>query len=116
MDMSMAIDPSTLYNSEYYKTTAQTSELQNKLTSSALSNASDDELLNVCKEFEAYFVEQIFKGMVKMLPEKEKKSANEVEMFGDMLYQDMALKATKHTDFGIAQKLYEQMKRNYGLD
>lgn len=114
--MSMAIDPSTLYNSEYYKSSVQTSELQNKLNSSDLSNASDDELLNVCKEFEAYFVEQIFKGMEKMLPEKEESSTNEVEMFSDMLYQDMASKATERTDFGIAQKLYEQMKRNYGLD
>lgn len=114
--MSMAIDPSTLYDSEYYKTSTQSSKLQEKLNSSDFSNASDDELLDVCKEFEAYFVEQIFKGMEKMVPQQEESSTNEVEMFSDMMYQDIASKATEHTDFGIAQKLYEQMKRNYGLD
>ena len=114
--MGMTIDPSTLYNSEYYKTSTQASQLQEKLNSSDFSNASDDELLSVCKEFESYFVEQIFKGMEKMIPQDEKSSTNEVEMFSDMMYQDFASKATKHTDFGIAQKLYEQMKRNYGLD
>lgn len=113
----MTVDASTLYNSEYYKSSASTSELESKLNSKDMSNASDDELLEVCKEFEAYFVEQIFKGMEKMIPsDDEESSNNEVEMFSDLMYQDIAKSATEKTDFGIAQKLYEQMKRNYNLD
>ena len=46
--------------------------------------------MDVCKEFEAYFVEQIFKGMEKMVPESEESSNNEVEMFSDLAYQEMA--------------------------
>lgn len=114
--MAMSIDPSTLYTSDYYKTSSEVSELETKLNSADLSSASDDELMDVCKEFEAYFVEQIFKGMEKMVPKSEETSTNEVEMFGDMAYQEMASNATKQTDFGIARKLYEQMKRNYGLE
>lgn len=115
--MSMAIDPSAIYTSDYYKSTTQTSELENKLNSADMSKADEEELLEVCKEFEAYFVEQIFKGMEKMVPKNEESNSNnEVEMFGDMMYQEMAKEATDQTDFGIAQKLYEQMKRNYGLD
>ena len=113
--MAMSIDASTLYNSDYYKTSSATSELESKLNNSDLSSADEDELMDVCKEFEAYFVEQIFKGMEKMVPESEESSNNEVEMFSDLAYQEMAKSATKQTDFGIAQKLFEQMKRNYNL-
>lgn len=114
--MGMSLDPTALYNSNYYKTSNSASELETKLNSSDLASKSDDELMKVCKEFESYFLEQIFKGMEKMIPKTEKKASNEVEMFSDLAYQEMASKATKQTDFGIAQKLYEQMKRNYGLD
>lgn len=72
--MAMSIDASTLYNSDYYKTSSATSELESKLNSSDLSSADEDELMDVCKEFEAYFVEQIFKGMEKMVPESEESS------------------------------------------
>lgn len=114
--MSMSLDAAALYNANQYTTSSTTSELENKLKGSELSSASDDELMEVCKEFESYFLEQIFKGMEKMIPKTEKTANNEVEMFSDLAYQEMAEKATKQTDFGIAQKLYEQMKRNYGLD
>lgn len=115
--MSMALDPSAIYTSNYYQSSNRTSELEGKLNSSDLSKADDDELLEVCKEFEAYFVEQIFKGMEKMVPkDKETSSSKEVEMFSDKMYQKLAKDTTEHTDFGIAKKLYEQMKRNYGLN
>lgn len=114
--MSMTLDPTALYNINYNKTSSEASKLEDKINNSDLSSASDDELMSVCKEFESYFLEQIFKGMEKMIPKTEKSSNNEVEMFSDMAYQDIAAKATEKTDFGIAQKLYEQMKRNYGLD
>ena len=38
------------------------------------TDASDDELMDVCKQFEAYFLEQIFKGMMKTVPESESAS------------------------------------------
>lgn len=113
----MDIAASTLYNTDYYKSSTHTSELENKLKGEDFTNADSEKLLDVCKEFEAYFVEQLFKGMEKMIPEgDEKKENNEVEMFGDMMYQEMAKSATKRQDFGIAKQLYEQMKRNYGIE
>ena len=36
-----------------------------------LSSASDDELMDVCKEFEAYFVEQVMKEVEKTIPDDE---------------------------------------------
>lgn len=113
--MAMSFDASSLYTSDYYKTTTETAQMESKLKTGKLEESSEDELLNVCKEFESYFVEQMFKAMEKMVP-KEESGTNEVEMFSDLMYQEMASSATKQQDYGIAQKLYEQMKRNYGLE
>ena len=43
--------------------------LKAKLNNS--SNATDDELMEVCKEFEAYFTEQVYKEMLKTVPKHE---------------------------------------------
>ena len=56
--------------------------------------------------------------MQKMVPENEESSSSDyMEYFGDTLVQEYAKSATNQGDgFGIANMLYEQMKRNYGLD
>ena len=56
MDYSTSI--STSYADTYDKTSSQ---LSDKLTSTDFSQASDDELMSVCKDFESYFVEQMLK-------------------------------------------------------
>ena len=61
MDYSTSI--STSYADTYDKTSSQ---LSDKLTSTDFSQASDDELMSVCKDFESYFVEQMLKSMQKM--------------------------------------------------
>ena len=93
------------------------SNLEDKL-SSDLSTSTEDELMDACKEFEAYFVEQMFKAMERMIPEREDESSttkNTMDYFGDMLTQEYAKTATEGEGLGIAQMLYEQMKRNYDL-
>lgn len=95
------------------------SELKNNLNNTDYSNASDEELMEACKTFESYFIEQAFKGMEKMIPKSEDSilSNDYVEMFKDTLYQEYADSATERGDgIGIAKMLYEQMKRNYNND
>jgi peptidoglycan hydrolase FlgJ len=60
MDYSTSI--STSYADTYDKTSSQ---LSDKLASTDFSQASDDELMSVCKDFESYFVEQMLKSMQK---------------------------------------------------
>jgi flagellar protein FlgJ len=72
---------------------------------------TDEELMEVCKSFEAYFFEQAMKGMEKTIPTEGKKNPY-LEQFGDMLYQEYAKSATKNQGLGMAQMLYESMKRN----
>lgn len=73
--------------------------------------ATDEELMEVCKSFEAYMFEQVMKEMKKTVPEQEDKNPY-LEQFGDMLYQEYAKDATENQGLGIAQMLYEAMKRN----
>lgn len=91
-------------------TSASANKLESKLTDN-LDNASDKELMDVCKNFEAYFVEQMFKEMKKTVPAGEDESPY-VSYFGDMLYGEYADSVVETGGMGIAQMLYESMKRN----
>ena len=82
------------------------------------SQASDEELLDVCKQFEAYFMEQVFKQMEKTIIKDESSSGQTtalVDYFKDSALQELTNTAADTQGLGIAQMLYEQMKRNYDL-
>ena len=119
------MDISSNYNMTSYldqltentKSADRTSKVQSGL-SNLSSTSTKEELEEAAKTFEAYFVEQTFKAMQKMVPEDEDGTSSDyMDYFGDTLIQEYAKSATEQGDgFGIAKMLYEQMKRNYGLD
>ena len=88
-------------------------KLKAKLNSS--SNATDDELMAVCKEFEAYFTEQVYKEMLKPIPQREgEKNSALVDYLKDMTVSEIAKESIDDGNgIGLAQSLYEQMRRNY---
>ena len=98
---------------------ASAAKLEGKLQTS-YENASDEELMDACKQFEAYFLEQMFKAMQKMVPESEENVSASTKQLKDyykeQMTQSYAEQASEEGSFGIAQVLYEQMKRNYGLE
>lgn len=97
---------------------AQTSKIKDTV-SKDYSKATDDELLDVCKQFEAYFMEQVFKQMEKTIIRDEKSSGSStalVDYFKDSALQELTAQSTETQGLGIAQMLYEQMKRNYNLE
>ncbi|MBD5500175.1 MAG: hypothetical protein HDR10_03065 [Lachnospiraceae bacterium] len=104
-----------------YLTSQSTSanKLKDTLGNKDYSTAGDDELLEACKQFESYFLEQVFKEMQKTvdcLKDEESSSSNSlVDYFKDTTLQELAATSTETQGLGIAQMLYEQMKRNYGL-
>lgn len=126
-------------NSMYTNNSIDTSSsaLQDKLNNSDLSKATDDELMEVCKDFEAYFVEQMMKAMVKMskvdgetdddnmysslfgLSEDSGSYMNTMaNYFGGNMVTELSKTITEAQGgegLGIAQMLYEQMKRNYSI-
>lgn len=109
----------SMYNDIYASASDKSaSKLQDKLDAD-YSKATDDELMDVCKEFEAYFLEQMFKEMVKTIPGEEENSGSTATMmdyYKDQMIQNIATESTEQNSLGLAQMLYEQMRRNYGLD
>ncbi|MDD6572842.1 MAG: rod-binding protein [Thermoflexaceae bacterium] len=116
--MSISID-NALNTLNTYQTTDTAADKLSDTLSKDLSVATDDELMGVCKEFESYFLEQVFKSMQKMVPEHEYESSSSktmMEYYQDELMTQYAKTATeKGEGLGLAQMLYEQMKRNYEL-
>ncbi|MDO4512752.1 MAG: rod-binding protein [Lachnospiraceae bacterium] len=103
---------------DYAKTQASTNASKVKDTAAKdYSQASDEELLGACKEFEAYLLEQVFKEMTKTTSFVDKDSAygNLIDFFGDNVIQEMCKQSTQSQGLGIAEQLYEQMKRNYQI-
>lgn len=109
--MSVSIGTDSLFNTT--ASTMNTSSTTNKLDSklkSDLDKSTDEELMDVCKSFESYFVEQVFKEMKKTVPATEEENEY-ISSFGDMLYEEYAENITDSGDLGIAQMLFESMKR-----
>lgn len=82
------------------------------------SSASADELKKVCREFESYFMEQVYKEMFKTIGSegnKDSSMSSLVDYFKDGVIQSVAAQTTEQTGGPLAQQLYEQMKRNYGI-
>lgn len=96
-------------------------KLKENIDATDYAKATEDELLDACKQFEAYFLEQVFKEMQKTVDcfksEEESSSSNAmVDYFKDGAVQELAATSTETQGLGLAQMLYEQMKRNYGLE
>lgn len=111
----MSIDSLASYNntiSELNKQNTQATQLKDKLSNTNASKASDDELMEVCKDFESYLIEQVFKSMkTSMVPESEDDNNEYMQYFGDTIYQEYAKNMSETGELGIAQMLYESMKR-----
>ena len=95
------------------------SSLQNKLENSSES-VDEKELMDACKEFEAYFMEQVFNSMLettKVFSDEDENgyATKMVDYFKDFAVQELCDKVTDGSGLGLANTLFEQMKRNYGI-
>ena len=109
---------------------SSTDALENKLNSAAVKDAgqtqeaAEAELLEACKQFEAYLWEQVLKGMektAKMFSDDEDEegyAGNMVGVFQDTFVQEMASQVTSESQGAnsLAQTLFEQMKRTYSVE
>ncbi|MDE5825602.1 MAG: rod-binding protein [Lachnospiraceae bacterium] len=93
--------------------------LQSKLTNGS-AVTDEEKLKEACKEFESYFVEQVFNAMMETTKvfsdDKEDGYATKmVDYFKDFAVQELCDNVTDGDGLGLANILYEQMKRNYGI-
>lgn len=110
------MDINSLYNN-YFDTSvsaANTNALENAANKD-MTKSSDDELMDVCKQFESYFIEQVMKEMIKTVPNSDQ-SNQLVDYFKDLTIQDLSSQVQKQSGLGLAQTMYEQLKRNYNID
>ena len=109
MSISIGSDSQYLLSNNVVNSKAKTENLEATLNN---SSATDEELMAACKNFESYLMEQVFKGMQKTVPKSEEKENPYLAQFGDRLYEEYAEDATENEGLGLAQVLYESMKRN----
>lgn len=111
---------SSLYTDYLQNQNTAETKLKETINGTDYTQASDDELLAACKQFEAYFLEQVFKEMQKTVDcfksDSSISTSNQlVDYFKDDAIQELAATSTELQGLGLAQTLYEQMKRNYNL-
>lgn len=114
--MSLSVDGLSSYYLDTMSGAAgsdKTQKLEQTLTNTDLSTAEDEELLEACKSFETYFVEQVFKEMKKTVHSSDDEGEY-MQYFGDMMTEQYAQAVTDSGELGIAQILYDSMKRNMG--
>ena len=94
--------------------------LKSSLTTDNLDGKTDKELMDACKEFEAYFLEQVFKGMEKTVMKADNSFSSSsdtlVDFYKDEMYKKLAKQTTDNQSIGLAQQMYNQLKRNYSID
>ncbi len=89
--------------------------------SSTSSTSTDEELMDACKQFEAYLLEQVFKEMQKSVDALkdestvDKSTSTLVDYFKGQTLTKITQDATETQGLGLAQMLYENMKNNYGI-
>lgn len=87
--------------------------LQDELAN--LKNKDDAALMKACKEFEAIFVQMMFKEMYKTIPEDgiiEKDSGSKI--FEEMYIEEISKEIVEGDQgFGLADMMYEQFKKGY---
>ena len=111
--MAISIGGDSLYlQSMQNASAAKTEKLSSSLSSIEKGTATDEELMAACKEFETYLVEQVIKNTKSAMLDDEDSQGEYMKMFGDKLNQSYAEMITETADLGIAQMLYESMKRN----
>ncbi len=116
MDMSIDNYLNSL-SDVYHSNAASSTRLKDRISSEDYSSATDEELMEVCKEFEAYFLEQVFKGMENMIPKSEEDSSTSrlTDYFKESAIQQLASDTTQTQSIGLAKTLYESMKRQYHI-
>ena len=121
-NMSMSIDSmaSMLNTTNTDATTNYNANALKKSLNGVSSDTSADELMQVCKDFESYFVEEVIKEVKKnLLPDDEEKDASLSTMTDytmDFAVEKIADELIDQVGGNFTQSLYEQMKRNYNID
>ena len=82
------------------------------------SESTEEELMEVLKDFESYFIEQIIKKMKDTFTDEDEESSvasQYTDTFMDYAIEDVADILLEEVGGSMTQQLFEQMKRNYNI-
>ena len=118
--MSMVIDSITsmLNQGTSTNSTQKTDSLKNSV-SGLSSNSTEEELKEVLKDFESYFLEEMIKKVKETFSHEDEEEDSTMSQYSDM-FMDTAIEEIADVLLdeiggGMTQQLYEQMKRNYNI-
>ena len=92
---------------------ASAEAVKNKVQSTS-AKSSDDELWAACKSFEAYLIERVMTKTKEAIIPSDENENKYLTMFKGKLYEEYANQIAENGELGIAQQLYEAMRRDYG--
>ena len=94
-------------------TASQDSEASfKKMLEDAMKTDDDEALQSACKEFEAYYIQQLFTQMRKTIPDGGMfTESNERNIYEDMLYEEHAKNLSQGKGIGIADVMYRQLSK-----
>lgn len=107
----------TDYQSYLKQSSAATAKMD-QIKNTDYKNATDEELMDACKQFEEYFVEMTLKEVFKtvdlfgMGESTSSAMSTSKDLMKDSIVQKFAEQITEESNLGLAQQLYESMKRN----
>lgn len=118
--MSISLDASML-NMTNTANNLNADKVQSTI-SSVNKGSTEDELMEVCKDFSSYFIEEVLKEVKENMTlededEDEDASLSTLTDFHmDSVIEDISDTMLDQAGNSFVQQLYEQMKRNYGLE
>lgn len=108
--------------SAYLSSSSAAADKMNNIKRTDYTNATDDELMDACKQFEQYLVEMVMDEVMDTVDifgtgePSSSSMASSQDLMKDSMVQTMSKQLTEGANLGIAQELYESMKRNYGTE
>lgn len=87
---------------------------------SVSSNKTEEELLEVCKDFASYFIEEVLKEVKENMTMEDEDTDSTMQSLTDYhmdsVIEDISDQLLDQSGNSYIQQLYEQMKRNYNID
>ena len=96
---------------------SKTDNLKNSVNGLS-SSSTEEELKEVLRDFESYFLEQMIKKMKDTFTNKDEESSmasQYTDTFMDYAIEEVADKLLDEIGGNMTQQLFEQMKRNYNI-
>lgn len=109
--MSSVFDTSSLYSAYGQSVSNVTSSSLQSTLGNVGKTSSEEELMEACKGFEAYFVQKIIE-QAKTSVAGEEEEGEYMKYFGDIMNEQYANTIVESSSLGLAQQLYDSMKGN----